>query len=121
MNYIDDLSYVHSLELKKVLTENPSMNIPLPVSYHERTGDHLPDSENIIQEQFSKLKDSADRKEMKITHDKSKVMLVNTSQKFYLCPRYLNQFNIFPLRLILSIISIISIDFLSVLSVCLHW
>ena len=63
MNYIDDLSYVHSLELKKVLTENPSVNISRPVSYHERTGHHLPESANIIQEQFSKLKDFADRNE----------------------------------------------------------
>ena len=78
MKYIDDLSFVHSLELKKVLTENPSINIPRPVSYHERTGHHLPDSENIIQKQFSKLKDFADRNEMKINHDKSKVMLFNT-------------------------------------------
>ena len=87
MKYIDDLSFVHSLELKKVLTENPSVNISRPVSYHERTGHHLPDSENIIQEQFSKLKDFADRNQMKINHDKSKVMLFNTSRKFDFMPK----------------------------------
>ena len=55
MKLIDDLSYVHALDLKKCLKQNTTSNIPQPVTYHERTGHFLPESKNVLQQKVIKL------------------------------------------------------------------
>ena len=87
MKFIDDLSYVHALDLKKCLKQNTTSNIPQPVTYHERTGHFLPESESVLQNEVTKLQTFANEMEMKINKDKSKVMLFNTSRKYDFMPQ----------------------------------
>ena len=87
MKYIDDLSYVHSLDLKKCLKKNTDMNFPRPLSYHDRTEHYLPESESVIQTQVNKLNRFAEDMDMKINKEKSKVMIFNTSRTFDFLPR----------------------------------
>ena len=54
MKFIDDISLVQSLDLKKCLIQN-EISGPRPLQYHSRTGHILPESENVIQEQATKL------------------------------------------------------------------
>ena len=44
MKFIDDLSFVHGLNLKNSLKKHSAV-IPRPVQYHNRTGHFLPESE----------------------------------------------------------------------------
>ena len=87
MKYIDDLSYVHSMDLKKCLKLNTDENLPRPVSYHDRTGHCLPESKSVIQKQVDKLKIFVDQMDMKINQEKSKVMLFNTSRTYDFMPK----------------------------------
>ena len=85
MKFIDDLSLVHALDLKKCLIQN-DISGPRPLQYHSRTGHTLPESDNVIQEQATKLQDYVTARNMKINHSKSKLMLFNTSRKYDFSP-----------------------------------
>ena len=87
MKYIDDLSYVHSLDLKKCLKLNIDKNLPRPLSYHDRTEHYLPEIKSEIQHQVDKLNIFVQEREMTINQDKSKVMLFNTSRTYDFMPR----------------------------------
>ena len=54
MKYIDDLSYAHAMDLKKCLTRNTDLEIQRPLTYHERTGHVLKESESVLQHQATK-------------------------------------------------------------------
>ena len=81
LKYVDDLSYLTAIELKKKLVENPDVNPARPVTYHNRTNHILPSENNILQEQFKKLSEFTNENEMQINCKKTKVMLFNTSKK----------------------------------------
>ena len=85
MKFIDDLTLVHAIDLKKCLKQNKA-NIPRPVPYHSRTGHLLPESENIMQIQANKLQEYVTKNNMKINQSKSKLMLFNTSRKYDFLP-----------------------------------
>ena len=87
MKFIDDLSYAHALNLRKCLTRNTDTEVQHPLSFHERTGHVLSESENILQQQALKLKKFANEMEMKINQQKSKVMLFNTSRSYDFKPK----------------------------------
>ena len=59
MKYIDDLSYVHSMDLKKSLKLSTDTRRPLPMSYHDRTGHYLPEHTSVmnVSDCLSYLKD----------------------------------------------------------------
>ena len=81
LKYVDDLSYLTAIELKKKLVENPDVNPARPVTYHNRTNHILPSEDNVLQEQFNKLSEFTNENEMQINCKKTKVMLFNTSRK----------------------------------------
>ena len=87
MKYIDDLSYVHSMDLKKCLKLKTDGNLPRPVSYHDRTGHYLPESESVVQKQVDKLNIFISEMDMKINQEKSKVMIFNTSRTYDFMPK----------------------------------
>ena len=87
MKYVDDLSYVHAMDLKKTLKANPDKDIVRPVDYHERSGHVLKESESVLQHQVIKLNHFANEREMKINQQKSKVMLFNTSRTYDFMPK----------------------------------
>ena len=78
LKYVDDLSLLEALNLKKDLVNNPELI--RPVNYHERTGHTLPANKSRIQDQLVDLKEYTIENEMKINHGKSKVMLFNTAR-----------------------------------------
>ena len=86
MKYIDDLSYLHAIDLRKSLIKSNETEKQRPLHYHERTGHVLKESESVLQEQVIKLKTFANEREMKINQQKSKVMLFNTSRTYDFMP-----------------------------------
>ena len=82
LKYVDDLSYLTSINLKKKLIENSDPYPPLPPSYHNRTSHTLPREENILQDEMEKLTAFANYDETQINCKKTKVMIFNTRRKF---------------------------------------
>jgi hypothetical protein len=87
MKYIDDMTYAHSMQLRKCLKQNTDKSAPRPLTYHDRTGHYLPESENAIHEQVVKLNAFVKEHDMKINQDKTKIMLFSTSRKYDFMPR----------------------------------
>ena len=81
LKYVDDLSYLASIDLKKKLVENPEKKPVRPLTYHNRTSQILPQEENILQTQMDQLRDFTEENEMRINSKKTKIMLFNTSKK----------------------------------------
>ena len=52
LKYIDDLSFGAAINLKENLIVNPDPDLPLPLSFHERTRHLLPYENNVIQHEF---------------------------------------------------------------------
>ena len=73
MKYNDDLSYVHSMDLKKSLKLSTDTSQPLPLSYHDRTGHYLPDHESVMNQQVTKLNKFVKDMDLKINQEKSKL------------------------------------------------
>ena len=87
LKYIDDLSLAAAINLRENLVTNPDPHLPLPLSYHERTRHILPDANNVIQEEFDRLKIFADERQMVLNEDKTKVMLFNTGKSYDFMPQ----------------------------------
>ena len=91
MKYIDDLSLAVSVNLKDNLVQNSDTNIPRPLSYHERTGEILPQDRNILQQEFDRLQLLSRDQGMIINQDKTKVMLFNPGKKHDFLPQIQTQ------------------------------
>ena len=81
LKYIDDLSYLTSINVKKDLIENP-VAPERPVTYHNRTNHILPNEKNVLQEQMDRLTAFVNENEMKINPKKSKIMVFNPNKKY---------------------------------------
>ena len=77
--YIDDLSELEAIELKKQLISDP-VERPYPLNYHERTRQVLP-AGSILQKNLDKIELFTENNKMKINAGKSKVMIFNKSRK----------------------------------------
>ena len=86
-NNIDDMTYLTSLNLRTNLAPNMDPNPSLPLAFHDRTEHYLPDENCEIVRQMHKLGAFVDEHQMRINHDKTKVMLFNTSTKRDCMPR----------------------------------
>ena len=62
------------------------MNMPRPVSYHNRTGQVLPENKCELQKQVNKLNTFVSEMDMRINQEKSKVMLFNTARTYDFMP-----------------------------------
>ena len=85
MKYVDDLSLVKSMNLRKCLINNP--NPVHPVTYHDRTHHLLPSTTGDMQAQLDRLHAHSQEHSMQINHNKSKVMIFNTSRNFDFSPK----------------------------------
>ena len=85
--YIDDMTQLISLDIKKATIPDPDPNPTLPRQYHERTGHVLPETNNPLQEQIENLKTYASENGMVINEEKTKVMLFNKSIKTDFLPQ----------------------------------
>ena len=85
LKYVDDLSYLSSIDLKNKLKLNP--NPIRPFTYHDRTGHFLPKESCEISNQLVNLEVFAKQHEMKIHTDKSKIMVFNSSRNWDFTPQ----------------------------------
>ena len=86
LKYIDDMTVAESLNLKKVLIENPDNNPSRPIQYHKRTGHILPEGLSAVQNLLKEIQIYSENHEMKINDSKTKVILFNKSRKYDFLP-----------------------------------
>ena len=91
LKYVDDLSYLKSINLSEKLTVNPDPNPARPLSYHNRTSHILPQEENVMQQYMNQLVSFTNENEMQINCKKSKVMLFNTRKKYDFQPEIISE------------------------------
>ena len=91
LKYVDDLSYLTSIQLKKKLIDNPDKNPVRPLSFHNRTSHILPRKDNVIQDQMDNLISFTNENEMLINCKKTKVMLFNTGKKYDFQPEVVGE------------------------------
>jgi hypothetical protein len=84
--YVDDLSYLTSINLKKKLTGNLDSNPVRTLAYHNRTSHVLSQEENELQKQMDGLCLFAEENKMQINSKKNKLMLFNTSKNYDFIP-----------------------------------
>ena len=86
VKFVDDLSVAVSVHLPVSVVKRDHM--PLPPSYHERTGHILPNENTIMSSFLDKLQSFSDQNLMKINHDKTKLMLFNKSKAIDFLPSF---------------------------------
>ena len=85
MKFIDDLSLVKSLNLRDCLVTNPN---PIhPVTFRDRTHHLLPSSAGDMQTQLDDLHKHSQEHQMRINHNKSKVIIFNTARNYDFVPK----------------------------------
>ena len=80
LKYIDDLSLLVALNLKKVLIKDP-FEREKPLTFNERNQLILPSACNPLQNQLNRLKIFTDRKLLKIKEKKTNIMKFNFSKQ----------------------------------------
>ena len=83
--YVDDLSFLESINLRMQLT--PSIPIIGPPNYHEQPGLCLPKEQSIMQHLLADLLQFTDTHKMKINLKKTKIIPFNVSKKFDFLPQ----------------------------------
>ena len=76
--WVDDLSILVSLDLKKEAVVDPEIIKTQPTTYHNRTGHALPDSNNSMQMHINAVVEHATNTKMQISESKTKVAIFNT-------------------------------------------
>ena len=84
LKFIDDMTVAESIHLKTELLQNP--DLIHPTQYHERTGHVFPKELSKVQEVLDDLKIYARTNEMRINHEKTKVILFNNALKYDFLP-----------------------------------
>ena len=75
-----------ALNPRECLVPNPVQQ-PYPLTYHDRTKHVLPDHRNVMQEELNKMIQYCTENSMRINHEKTKVVLFNTSRKYDFPPK----------------------------------
>jgi hypothetical protein len=86
LKYIDDLSYLTSIDLKAKLENDPDPSPARPLAFHNRTGHYLPNEHCEISKQLDKLNTYVRDHQMRINVGKTKVMLFNTARNWDFTP-----------------------------------
>ena len=90
--YVDDLTILEAIDIKKQVQLDPNPNPTRPVPFHLRTGHYLPAENSLISEQLGKLERYAEEHEMRINCSKTKLMLFNKSRTADIQPElYVNK------------------------------
>ena len=84
--WVDDLTVLISINLKKTLVQNDMQQLILPLNYHDRTGHSLPAISNEMQTEMDKLYDFAQRHFMLINARKTKISLFNSHNSLDFTP-----------------------------------
>ena len=86
LKYIDDMSYLTSIDLKTKLSVDSDPNPNRPLRFHDRTGHYLPTDNCEIINQLDKLNTFVKDQQMKINFDKTKLILFNTARNYDFMP-----------------------------------
>ena len=90
--WVDDLTLTVPIKLKDKLTQDPGPPLIGPPTYHERTGQMLPEDRNDMQSELLSLNQYCLESKMSINQNKSKCMLFNRATKNDFMPElYLSQ------------------------------
>ena len=87
LKFVDDVSLAEAINVRESLIENPDINPPRPLAYHDRTLHTLPAHLTPIQEALDNMVQYCEDNSMKINTHKTKVALFNTSRKFDFMPQ----------------------------------
>ena len=80
--WVDDLSLWVPIRLKDKLRPDTRTAIIGPATFHNRTGQILPEDENIMQSELDFFNEYCRTKKMSINQDKSECMLFNKARKY---------------------------------------
>ena len=83
LKYVDDLTLAEAVNLPEKLIKIP--NRPRPDNFHDRTGHSLPLENSRVYKQILKTRDYADKNDMKINYNKTKVITFNPAHLLILC------------------------------------
>ena len=86
VKFVDDMTLATALNPRECLVPNPVQQ-PYPLTYHDRTKHVLPDHRNVMQEELNKMIQYCTENSMRINHEKTKVVLFNTSRKYDFPPK----------------------------------
>ena len=75
--WVDDLVIMTAVDLKSSAVSDPSLGKEGPVPYHSRTHHSLPEENNVLQQEATKLQKFAEDNFMKINQLKTKVAIFN--------------------------------------------
>ena len=87
LKYIDDMTVAEPINLKQQLVKNPDPNPIRPLQYHERTEHILPEGQSEVQTLLNDLKTYAEKNEMKLNDQKTKVILFNKARNYDFMPK----------------------------------
>ena len=85
--WIDDLSILTAIDLKKEAVHDPTLRTQGPLQYHSRTEHHLPEHRNPLQSEAMKLQNYANENFMRINPLKTKVAIFNPLHKVDIMPQ----------------------------------
>ena len=92
LKFIDDLTIAESVDMSKDVILNPNdSSLPRPTDFHSRTGHYLPESKSKVFKQLGETVSYAEKNEMKINFDKTKLMLFNTCNSVDFIPNFTMQ------------------------------
>jgi hypothetical protein len=83
---IDDMNAAESINLKEKLINNPEQNPLRPLNFHERTQHILPQNESTVQLLPDDINFYAEDHQMKLNHEKTKVILFNNARTYDFTP-----------------------------------
>ena len=75
LKYVDDFSILEAVDRKSLEVDE---NLPCPLNYHSRTEQVLPEENSKVALAIQDIMQYSNNHEMKINHEKSKLMLFNT-------------------------------------------
>ena len=87
LKYVDDLSLAEAISIPDQLVSLPDCKRPLPDTFHARTGHVLPMGNSKVYRQLMKTKEYAERNDMKMNYDKTKLIVFNPCTKSDFQPR----------------------------------
>ena len=101
LKFIDDMNAAESVHLKDKLVKNPETIPSRPFNFHESTQHIFPKENTKLQTLLdeTETKMYADQQEIRVNHDKTKVMLFNTARN-YDCTHCLSLGSDEPLELV---------------------
>ena len=86
--YVDDMTILESIDLKKNLVPHPDPNRPRPDPFRCRTGHALPSECSQVYDQINVIQQYAEDNQMKLNYEKTKFVLFNPCRNYDFLPEF---------------------------------